>query len=144
MVLINNIISHGFDGGQMILGLAKHIRNVMMAKDEITLKLIETSEQMKQRYAEQAKKCDNKFLYQALKLLNQCDINYKTSSNKRLLVELTLIQVAQITQPDDNASAGRRPRRLKSLFNRLSGTDRQPRTAIQVAAAKFDANSKKL
>ena len=144
MVLINNIISHGFDGGQMILGLAKHIRNVMMAKDEITLKLIETSEQMKQRYAEQAKKCDNKFLYQALKLLNQCDINYKTSSNKRLLVELTLIQVAQITQPDDSASAGRRPRRLKSLFNRLSGTDRQPRAAIQVAAAKFDANSKNM
>ena len=95
------------------------------------------SDQQRQRYAEQAKKCETRFLYQALKLMNQCDINYRQSSNKRLLVELTLIEVAQITQPDDEgASAGRRPRRLKSLFKQLIRQSQPKQAAPQVAAAK--------
>ena len=83
-----------------------------------------------------SKKCPVNFLYQALKLLNQCDINYKQSSNKRLLVEITLIQVAQITQPDDDdAGAGRSPKRLKSLFKKLINS--QPKKAtLQVVAAE--------
>ena len=136
MVLLNNIINKGFDGGLLIQGLAKHVRNVMMAKDPQTLPLLEVSDQQRQRYAEQAKKCDTRFLYQALKLMNQCDINYRQSSNKRLLVELTLIEVAQITQPDDEASAGRRPRRLKSLFKQLIQQSQPRKAAPQVAAAK--------
>ena len=68
--------------------------------------------------------------------MNQCDINYRQSSNKRLLVELTLIEIAQITQPDDEASAGRRPKRLKSLFKKLIQQSRPVKTAPQVAAAK--------
>ena len=136
MVLLNNIINKGFDGGLLIQGLAKHVRNVMMAKDPQTLPLLEVSDQQRQRYAEQAKKCDTRFLYQALKLMNQCDINYRQSSNKRLLVELTLIEVAQITQPDDGASAGRRPRRLKSLFKQLIQQSQPKKVAPQVAQAK--------
>lgn len=120
MLLLNDILNKGFDGGNMMLGLAKHVRNVMMAKDESTLKLLEVSEKQKQKFTEQAKKCDTKFLYKALKILNDCDINYRQSSNKRLLVELTLIQIAQITQTDDDeASAGRSPKRLKSLFKQI-------------------------
>ena len=105
MVLVNNILSKGFDGGNLISGLACHVRNVLMARDETTLPLLETSEQQRKKYHEQAKKCPVQYLYQALKLLNQCDINYKQSSNKRLLVEITLIQVAQITQPDESKQA---------------------------------------
>lgn len=121
MLLLNSIIAKGFAGGQLIMGLASHIRNVLMAKDIQTLPLLEVSEQQKQKYGEQAKKCSTTFLYQALKLLNQCDINYKQSSNKRLLVELTLIQIAQITQPDDaTAGVGHSPKRLKSLFQKLA------------------------
>ena len=137
MVLLNSIINKGFDGGLLIQGLAKHVRNVLMAKDPQTLPLLEVSDQMRERYAQQAKQCDTRFLYQALRLMNQCDINYRQSSNKRLLVELTLIEVAQITQPDDGVSAGRRPKRLKSLFKQLI-QQAQPKTtsAPQVAAAK--------
>ena len=141
MVLLNNIINKGFDGGLLIQGLAKHVRNVMMAKDPQTLPLLEVSDQQRQRYAEQAKKCDTRFLYQALKLMNQCDINYRQSSNKRLLVELTLIEVAQITQSDDAASAGRRPRRLKSLFKQLIQQSQPKKVAPQVAPAKAAAST---
>ena len=136
MVLLNNIINKGFDGGLLIQGLAKHVRNVLMAKDPQTLPLLEVSDQQRQRYAEQAKTCETRFLYQALRLMNQCDINYRQSSNKRLLVELTLIEIAQITQPDDDASAGRRPKRLKSLFKKLIRQSQPQTAAPQVAAAK--------
>lgn len=121
MLLLNSIIAKGFAGGHFINGLASHIRNVLMAKDTQTLPLLEVSQQQRQKYEEQAKKCPTTFLYQALKLLNQCDINYRQSSNKRLLVEITLIQIAQITQPDDTpAGVGRSPKRLKSLFKKLA------------------------
>jgi len=136
MVLLNSIINKGFDGGLLIQGLAKHVRNVLMAKDPQTLPLLEVSDKQRDRYQEQAKKCETRFLYQALKLMNQCDINYRQSSNKRLLVELTLIEIAQITQPDDGASAGRRPKRLKSLFKYLIQQS-QPKSATpQVVAAE--------
>lgn len=135
MLLLNNILGKGFDGGNLINGLASHIRNVLMAKDQQTLPLLETSEQQRQKFYEQAQKCPVDFLYKALNILNQCDINYKQSSNKRLLVEISLIQVAQITQPnDDSASVRRCPKRLKSLFKNLILS--QPKAASQVAAAK--------
>jgi DNA polymerase-3 subunit gamma/tau len=137
MVLLNKVINKGFDGGLLIQGLAKHVRNVLMAKDPQTLPLLEVSDQQRQRYQEQARHCETRFLYQALKLMNQCDINYRQSSNKRLLVELTLIEIAQITQPDDDgASAGRRPRRLKTLFKTLIRQTQPSTAAPQVAAAK--------
>ena len=136
MVLLNNVINKGFDGGLLIQGLAKHVRNVLMAKDPQTLPLLEVSDQQRQRYQEQAKRCETRFLYQALKLMNQCDINYRQSSNKRLLVELTLIEIAQITQPDDDASAGRRPRRLKTLFKNLIRQSQPQNATPQVVAAK--------
>ncbi len=137
MVLLNNVIAKGFDGGHLIGGLAKHVRNVLMAKDDSTLSLLEVSDQQRQRYKEQAAKCPAPFLYKALKLMNQCDINYRQSSNKRLLVELTLIQVAQITQEEDTPVAGRSPKRLKSLFQRtLTQQVPQNETAKQVAVAE--------
>ena len=121
MVLLNSILAKGFDGGLLTNGLASHIRNVLMAKDAQTLSLLDASEQQRQKYQQQAQKCPTKFLYQALKILNRCDVNYRQSSNKRLLVELTLIEVAQVTQADDASDgAGRSPKRLKSLFKKLA------------------------
>jgi DNA polymerase-3 subunit gamma/tau len=141
MVLLNQIISKGFDGGLLIQGLAKHVRNVMMARDPQTLPLLEVSEQQRERYQQQAQKCQLPFLYESLRLMNQCDINYRQSSNKRLLVELTLIEIAQITQPDpalaqDVPGSGRKPRRLKSLFKQLTQTAQPKKAAPQVAAAE--------
>ena len=135
MVLLNSIIAKGFDGGNLILGLASHVRNVLMARDEQTISLLEVSQQQRQKYQEQAKKCTVPFLYKALKIMNQCDINYRQSNNKRLLVELTLIQIAQITQPDDDASAGLSPKRLKSLFKKLTSTTLS-KPAVQVAGTE--------
>ena len=136
MLLLNGIISKGFDPGQCVAGLARHIRNVLMAKDPATLPLLETSEGNRQKFQQQAIQAPMTFLYQALRLLNQCDINYRNSGNKRLLVELTLIEVAQITQADDATPvAGRKPRSLKSLFHNLIGQSRPKTAAPQVAAA---------
>lgn len=136
MVLLNNVINKGFDGGLLVQGLAKHVRNVLMAKDPQTLPLLEVSDQQRQRYQEQAQKCPTPFLYKALQFMNQCDINYRQSSNKRLLVELTLIEIAQITQPDEGPANGRKPRRLKSLFKQLIQQAQPKQAAPQVAAVE--------
>ena len=137
MVLLNNVINKGFDGGHLINGLASHVRNVLMAKDAQTLPLLEVSEQQRKRYQEQAQKCPTLFLYNALKIMNRCDVEYRQSSNKRLLVELTLIQVAQITQKDDDVPAsGRSPKRLKSLFKNLIIKAQQKPTQQVVGSLK--------
>ena len=134
MVLVNNIVNKGFDGSHLISGLAIHVRNLLMAKDPQTLPLLEVSQRQRDRYQQQADQCAPAFLFKALRLMNDCDINYRQSSNKRLLVELTLIQVAQITQEDDSPAAGRSPKRLKTLFKQLIGQIQQ-QAAPQVAAA---------
>ena len=141
MVLLNQIINKGFDGGLLVQGLAKHVRNVLMAKDPQTLPLLEVSDQQRQRYQQQAQKCPTPFLYKALQLMNQCDINYRQSNNKRLLVELTLIEIAQITQPEDAPGSGRKPRRLKSLFKQLIQQSQPKTTAPQVAVAESAAST---
>ena len=155
MVLLNGIIDKGFDAGLLVQGLARHVRNVLMAKDPQTLPLLEVSEQQRQRYVEQARRAPVRMLFQALKLMNQCDINYRQSANKRLLVELTLIEIAQLTQPDDAAAgAGRQPRRLKTLFRKLTAslprqrreqpsTQPEVKSAPQVAAAVVSEESEK-
>lgn len=133
MLLLNGVLAKGFDGGNFIVGLASHIRNVLMAKDPQTLPLLEVSDRQREQYQEQAQKCPVRFLYQALRIANRCDVQYRQSSNKRLLVELTLIEIAQITQPEDDAAgAGRSPKQLKTLFQKLL-RQVQPERGAQVA-----------
>lgn len=103
LLLLNNVINAGFDGCRFVNGLASHCRNILMAKDAETLPLLECSEKQRKHYQEQAQKCPTKLLYTALKILNECDLNYRNSHNKRLLVELTLIRVAQITQEGEES-----------------------------------------
>lgn len=155
MLVLDGILNKGFDGGNMIQGLAQHVRNVMMAKDSQTLPLLETSNEQKAKYQAQAQKAPTPFLYKALKIMNNCDVQYRQSSNKRLLVELTLIQVGQITQPEDQdvPSAGRTPHRLKSLFQKIvaqlkpvaqgagAGQDGSSNTPIAAATASPTLNS---
>ena len=139
MVLLNSVINKGFDGGHLVNGLASHVRNVLMAKDAQTIPLLEVSEQLRNRYQLQAQKCPVNFLYTALQIMNRCDVEYRQSSNKRLLVELTLIQVAQITQKDDDVPAsGRSPKRLKSLFKNLVLKAQQKPTPQVVGSLKRD------
>ena len=141
MVLLNEILRKGFDAHHFITGLASHFRDLLVSKDPITLPLLEVGASICERYQQQAQKCDQKFLYRAMKLCNDCDLNYRTSKNKRLLVELTLIQCAQLTLPDaDDIIGGRSPKkRLKPLFKQqvvIPTTPQAQPQAGDVAARK--------
>lgn len=96
MLLLDKILEKGFDGQHFMGGLAAHIRNLLVAGDNGTLKLLETSDLVRNKYKEQTTKCSPPFLYDALEICNECDQQYKQSRNKRLLVELTLIRLCQL------------------------------------------------
>ena len=118
LLLLNDILGKGFDGSHLIGGLMLHLRNLLVSRDPVTLPLLEVSDGMRERYKAQAAKCQPRFLYRALKVLNDCDLNYRVSKNKRLLVELALIQTAQADEDDD--SSGRKPARLRPIFNKTA------------------------
>lgn len=125
LLLLDNILSRGFDGSHLIGGLMLHVRNLLVSKDASTLPLLQTSDDMRKRYQEQAAKCQPKFLYRTLKICNDCDLNYRISKNKRLLIELALIQAAQADEDDD--SSGRKPGKLKPIFKRFQSAQPQAR-----------------
>jgi DNA polymerase III subunit gamma/tau len=96
LLIFDEILSNGFDGNNFINGLAAHFRNLLVGKDASTLKLLEVSEGIRQKYLEQAKASSASFLLSALNIANQCDLNYKSSKNQRLQVELALIKICHI------------------------------------------------
>ncbi|MFK5959499.1 MAG: DNA polymerase III subunit gamma/tau [Lutibacter sp.] len=97
LIHFNSILSKGFEGHHFISGLASHFRDLLVAKDKITIDLLEVGDNAKKKYLVQSEKCDVRFLLQGIELANNCDLKYKTSKNQRLLVELTLMQLASIT-----------------------------------------------
>jgi DNA polymerase-3 subunit gamma/tau len=101
LLYFDEILRKGFDGHIFIAGLAAHLRNVMMCKDPATVKLLETSEKVKQRFAEQAQNASASFLLSALNLANDCDLNYKSSKNPRFFVELVLMKMANLNRVID-------------------------------------------
>ncbi len=152
MLLFNDVLKKGFDGSHFITGLSSHFRDLLVSKDPSTLQLLEVGASIRDRYQAQAQKCDPKFLYRAMKLCNDCDLNYRASKNKRLLVELTLIQCAQLTLPDaDDVSGGRSPKKiLKPIFTQQAAattpaaTQSQPQApaaAAQASAATVSATA---
>lgn len=139
LLLLNEVICKGFDAGHFINGLASHLRNLLVAHDESTLPLLEVGATIRDRYKEQAKRCPLPFIYRALKLCNDCDLNYRTSKNKRLLVEIALIETAQLTDEGDAVSGGRGPKQqIKPFFqNATSGAA----SAAPAATASQGASS---
>jgi DNA polymerase-3 subunit gamma/tau len=97
LVQFNTILAKGFDGHHYIAGLASHFRDLMVCKNQATIELLEVGEETKQKYVSQCLKTTNAFLMKGIQLANDCDLKYKTSKNQRLLVELTLMQLASIT-----------------------------------------------
>ena len=93
----NTILAKGFEGHHFISGLASHFRDVLVAKDNSTIKLLEVGDNAKKKYLNQSSKASISFLIQSIEKANQCELNYKVSKNQRLLVELTLMQIASIT-----------------------------------------------
>lgn len=97
LVHFNSILSKGFDGNHFITGLASHFRDLLVSKDKITIELLEVGDNAKKKYLSQSEKCDLRFLLEGIELANDCDLKYKSSKNKRLLVELALMQLASVT-----------------------------------------------
>ena len=98
LLIFDEILKKGFDGHNFIVGLCEHFRDLLVAKDAATVELIEVSESAKERYLQQTEATSASFLLSALNIANYCDINYKTSKNQRLHVELALMKMAKLTQ----------------------------------------------
>ncbi len=135
LLLFNDVINKGFDGGVFIGGLAGHMRDLLVSRDPETTRLLDVAEGVKQRYAAQARQCSLKFLYKAIRKCDKCSNDYKLSYNKRLSVEITLIELAQFS--DDDAGAGPGPvHQIKPLFKETNGQavqQRKPVTAVPAA-----------
>lgn len=141
MLLFNDVLKKGFDGNHFITGLSSHLRDLLVSRDPATLPLLEVGASIRERYQAQAQKCTPQFLYKAMKLCNDCDLNYRLSKNKRLLVELTLIQVAQLTAEAEEPGQGRSPKQtLSPVFNQATAQAAQPATPKpQPAAGNYTA-----
>jgi DNA polymerase III subunit gamma/tau len=98
LLTFNEILENGFDGHHFITGLSSHFRDLLMCKDAATVQLLEVGGEIQEKYKIQAVTCDPEFLLKSLEISNFCDLNYKTSQNKRLLIELTLIKISQVNQ----------------------------------------------
>lgn len=141
MLLFNDVLKKGFDGNHFITGLSSHLRDLLVSRDPATLPLLEVGASIRERYQAQAQKCTPQFLYKAMKLCNDCDLNYRLSKNKRLLVELTLIRVAQLTAEAEEPGQGRSPKQtLSPVFNQATAQAAQPATPKpQPAAGNYAA-----
>lgn len=114
MLLFNEILERGFNGHEFINGLASHFRNLLMCKDASTVQLLEVSEKIQQKYLEQAQRCAPLNLLKGLRIMNECDVQYKSSKNQRLTVELAIMKMCALHKvPEGVAPAA--PEKKKSL-----------------------------
>ncbi len=97
LMIFDDVLKKGFEGGYFINGLASHYRDLLVCKDPGTISLIEVGDKTKTRYLEYAQKCSQAFLFNAIQIANTCDMSYRTSQNKRLLIELALLKLCQIS-----------------------------------------------
>ena len=138
MLLFNEILQKGFDGGNFIGGMASHFRDLLLCKDERTITLLERSEQTRTQLRQQAQRCPVKMLYKAIQLCNECDQSYRTSRNKRLQVEVCLILLSQLQEEGDASAGGLRPSHvIKPIFGQQA-PGAQP---VQVQATTTPATS---
>lgn len=139
LLILNEILGKGFDGQNIITGLAGHFRDLLVCRNESTLVLFEVGASIRERYKEMAKHCPDQLLFKAIELANTCDLNYRASRNKRLLLELTLIQLCQLTQVavDDKKKALIEPIAGTNPSSQAvnSGQPQQPPQAPSVTAA---------
>ena len=96
LLILNDILTEGFDAHNFINGLAKHFRDLLVCQDQATVKLLEVGASIKDRYLKQATTCKDVFIFEALTILNQCDVQFKSARNQRLHVELAMVQLCRI------------------------------------------------
>ena len=140
LLLLNEIINKGFDAQNIVTGLASHFRDLLVCKDPATLVLFEVGASIREHYKEMAQRCPETFLFKAIELANTCDQNYRTSRNKRLLVELMLIQLCQLSLPaaDDKKKVQLEPINTpeQTPAQPASSTGKIPNTQQQVVTVQ--------
>ncbi len=97
LLIFNEVLNKGFDAHHFVTGLSSHLRDVLVSKDASTIQLLEVGADIGERYQKQAQNCTPDFIFNALKISNDCDLDYRISKNKRLLVELMLIRLCQLS-----------------------------------------------
>jgi DNA polymerase-3 subunit gamma/tau len=122
MLIFNEILTKGFDAGHFVSGLCSHLRDVLVCKDSQTVALLEVGAAIGESYKSQATQCEVDFLYQALKIANECDLEYRQSKNKRLLVEIMLIRLSQLSDKKKNELIEESSFRLQPVFSNLTQT----------------------
>lgn len=134
LLLFNEILNKGFEGNIFIEGAASHFRDLLVNSDQAAAELFEGSAELRNRYVEQARRCTPKMLFNAIRLCSNCSLNYRTSRNKRLQVELTLIELSQMNDSDSDDGGGRRPKTLKPIFTNIN-KETQPTPAAKAESA---------
>ena len=122
LLLFNEVLTKGFEGNIFIEGAAAHFRDLLVNGDPAIAPLFEGSEELRARYSEQAARCKPKMIFSAIRLCNNCSLNYRASRNKRLLVELTIIELTQLSEEGEEGG-GRGPKTLKPIFNKLQAKE---------------------
>lgn len=115
LLILNDILNHGFEGQYVITGITSHFRDLLVCKDAQTAKLFEVGASIRDRYIETAKPCSNEFLYQAIEIANDCDLNYRLSKNKRLMLELAFIRLCQLSDNSAPVSSQQTKNALKPV-----------------------------
>ena len=127
LLIFNTILNKGFDSHHFISGLSSHLRDLLVVKDPKTIELFETGEAIKNRYLKQAQKCSPRFLFEALKISNKADINYRGAQNKRLLTEICLLELVNLTEemsrPVATPANTATEKKAKSPENKQSNTN---------------------
>ena len=133
LLLLNEVLVKGFDAGHFITGFAQHLRDVLVSKDSAAVALLETPEVIRQQYQAQAQRCAAKWLFNALDIMNTCDINYRTAKNKRLTVELALIKLCRLLEPAEPIQTNTQPTQRTTIVSPKpsNNTTTQPSTPTQ-------------
>ncbi|MDR2994232.1 MAG: DNA polymerase III subunit gamma/tau [Bacillus cereus] len=122
LLILNEILSKGFDGNNVITGIATHLRDLLLCKDPKTADLFEVGASIRDRYIETAKKCSNEFLYKAIDIVNESDLNYRISRNKRLLSDLTIIRLCQLSSPQAGSEDQKKKQVIDPIFSQQETT----------------------
>lgn len=126
LLIFNDVLNKGFDASHFITGLSSHLRDVLVSKDAATIQLLEVGADIGKRYQQQALQCSPEFLFQALKISNDCDLNYRISKNKRLLVELALIRICQLNDEKKKDLLNDEPRQALKPVDKPSVGENKP------------------
>ena len=136
LLLLNEVLQKGFDAGHFITGLAQHLRDVLVSKDAATAQLLETSDAIRQQYQQQATRCNARWIFNALDIVNTCDVQFRTAKNKRLTVELALVKLCRLVEtPEVPTSEVQKPQPAPAPSRPVASSPQSPQSAPQPAAA---------